>query len=80
MNIAAKYGLSLDRWKSALIVLLEKVMGNMLMEKLCSICLLEADFNWWLRITFSRKMMSKIRQEGRIPIEELIGHSGKVPH
>lgn len=77
MNIAAKYGLSLDRWKSVLTVLLEKVMGNMLM-KLRSICLLEADFNWWLRIIFSRKMMSKIRQEGRIPIEQL-ATAGKCP-
>lgn len=46
MNIAASYELPLDRWKSALTVLLEqKVMGNMLMEKLRAICLLKADFN-----------------------------------
>lgn len=59
-------------------VLLEKVMGNMLMEKLRAICLLEADFNWWLRITFSRKMMSNIRQEGHIPLEQF-ATAGKCP-
>jgi hypothetical protein len=78
MNVAASYGLPLDRWKSALTVLLEKVMGNMLMEKLRAICLLEADFNWWLKITFARKMMSNIRREGRIPMEQF-ATAGKCP-
>eukprot|EP00956_Cyclotella_meneghiniana_P029543 scaffold71866_cov64-Cyclotella_meneghiniana.AAC.1 len=78
MNIAASYGLPLDRWKSALTVLLEKVMGNMLMEKLRAICLLEADFNWWLKITFARKMMSRIRGQGHIPMEQF-ATAGKCP-
>ena len=78
MNISASYGLPLDRWKSALTVLLEKVMGNQLMEKLRAICLLEADFNWWLKITFARKMMSRIQGQGMIPIEQF-ATAGKCP-
>ena len=78
MYIAASYGLPLDRWKSALTVLLEKVMGNMLMEKLRAICLLEADFNWWLKITFARKMMSRIQGQGHIPMEQF-ATAGKCP-
>lgn len=78
MNIAASYGLPLDRWKSALTVLLEKVLGNQLMEKLQAISLLEADFNWWLKITFAQKMMSRIRKQGMIPIEQF-ATAGKCP-
>eukprot|EP00956_Cyclotella_meneghiniana_P028833 scaffold68204_cov23-Cyclotella_meneghiniana.AAC.5 len=70
LNIAARCGTALDRWKSALTVLLEKVMGNILIEKLRAICLLEADFNWWLKMTFARKMMSDIRRQDMIPMEQ----------
>ena len=78
MNIVAKYGLPLDRRKSALTVLLEKVMGNQLIQKLQAICLLEADFNWWLKITFAQKMMSRIQKEGQIPMNQF-APAGKCP-
>eukprot|EP00956_Cyclotella_meneghiniana_P011946 scaffold16843_cov51-Cyclotella_meneghiniana.AAC.2 len=77
LNIAARRGTALDRWKSALTVLLEKVMGNILIEKLRAICLLEADFNWWLKMTFARKMMSDIRRQDMIPMEQ-VATAGKA--
>jgi len=51
-------GLPLERWGKGLTVLLEKVMGNNYINKLCVICLLEADFNWWNKLVFARRMMS----------------------
>lgn len=78
LNISARHGTPLDRWKGALTVLLEKVMGNILIEKLRAICLLEADFNWWLKMTFARKMMGDIRRQGHIPIEQC-ATAGKSP-
>jgi len=38
-------GCSLDRWKETLNVMLEKMAGNCLVEKLWIIKLFEADFN-----------------------------------
>ena len=51
INQAASRGLPLTRWKQGVTVLLEKTAGNNNLEKLRAICLLEADFNWWLKVT-----------------------------
>ena len=53
LNAAATRGLPLNQWRSAVIVLLEKVMDNILVDKLRAICLLEADFNWWLKLIYA---------------------------
>jgi hypothetical protein len=53
LNIAGLRGVPLERWRSGLTVLLEKVLGNILVDKLRAICLLEADFNWWLKLIFA---------------------------
>jgi hypothetical protein len=45
LTICAKNGVSLARWGKGLTVLLEKIIGNVFVHKLCTICFLEADFN-----------------------------------
>jgi hypothetical protein len=47
--------MSLARWGKGLTVLLEKILGNVFVHKLCAICLLEADFNWWNKLIFAKK-------------------------
>jgi hypothetical protein len=44
LSLAAKLGITLDRWHNALTVLLEKSFGNIMIDKLRAICLLEADY------------------------------------
>ncbi len=50
-------------------VLLEKIVGNVFLHKLRAICLLEADFNWWNKLIFAKRMMQQAVEEGRIPQE-----------
>ena len=51
-------------------VLLEKVAGNNRIDKLRAICLLEADFNWWLKVHFARRMTHRMRATGALPLEQ----------
>ena len=51
-------------------MLLEKVAGNTRIDKLRAICLLEADFDWWLKATFARKMITCMRVTRVLTIEQ----------
>jgi hypothetical protein len=70
INIAANRGSPLSRWRQGVTVLLEKVAGNTRIDKLRAICLLEADFNWWLKATFAKKMICRMRTNGLLPVEQ----------
>jgi hypothetical protein len=70
LNIAARRGIPLNCWRHSLTILLEKILGNILVDKLCAICLLEAYFNWWLKLIYARRMMSDIRRSNMIPAEQ----------
>ncbi len=67
LAICAKNGVSLARWGKGLTVLLEKIIGNVFVDKVCAICLLKANFNWWNKYFFSKRMMRHAIQEGSIP-------------
>jgi hypothetical protein len=69
LMICAKNEVPLARWGKGLTVLPEKIIGNVFVHKLCAICLLEANFNWWNKLIFAKKMMRQAIQEGSIPQE-----------
>ncbi len=69
LSICARNGISLARWGKGLTVLLEKILGNIFVHKLRVICLLEADFNWWNKLIFAKRMMQQALQDGHIPQE-----------
>ena len=71
-ELAYASGFSLPRWQVGLSVMLEKVPGNSLAEKLRAILLMEADFNFANRLFFNVRMMQKAEQSGQLP-EELYG-------
>ena len=50
-------------------VLLEKIMGNNYINKLGVICLFGADFNWWTKLIFAKRMMASAGDKGTIPDE-----------
>lgn len=70
INHAATRGSPLLRWSNGVTVLLEKVAGTKSIEKLRAICLLEADFNWWLKVIFARRMMHQMKSKNAIPLEQ----------
>ena len=70
INLAAQYGTPLARWQSGVTVLLEKIPGNTSLSKLRAICLLEADYNWWLKVIFAKRMISRMHNHGIMPIEQ----------
>ena len=70
INLAAIRGEPLQRWCEGVNVLLEKIAGNSHIDKLRAICLLEADFNWWLKVIFARRMMSYMSSTGTLPPEQ----------
>ena len=78
INLAAMRGEPLKRWCEGVNVLLEKIAGNSHIDKLRAICLLEADFNWWLKVIFARRMMSHMMLTGILPPEQG-ATKGKTP-
>lgn len=70
IKVAVQRGEPLAQWKQGITVLLEKIACNTSINKLCAICLLEADFNWWLKIIFAWCMMHCIQKLGILPVEQ----------
>lgn len=70
LSLAAQTGIPMDRWGSALTVLLEKEFGNIYLEKMRAICLLEADFNWLNKLIFAKRMMDQAYDNGMVPVEQ----------
>ena len=56
-------------------VLLEKVCGYNYVHKLRAISLLEADFNWWNKLVFAKRMISSARASNMI-LEENFAKKG----
>jgi hypothetical protein len=62
--------LTLARWGNGLMVLLEKVFGNIYIDKMRAICLLDANYNWLNKFVFAKQMMDKAFQGDIIPAEQ----------
>ncbi len=70
LTLATSTGVPLARWGNGLTVLLEKVFGNIFIDKMRAICLLEADYNWLNNFVFAKQMMDKAFQGDIIPVEQ----------
>ncbi len=53
-KLTATTGDPLARWGKGLTVLLEKIFGNIYIDKMCAICLLEVDYNWLNKFVFAK--------------------------
>jgi len=69
LSICARSGVPLARWGRGLTVLLEKICGDNFVGNLRAICLFEADFNWWNKLIFARRMMQHSTEKNAIPEE-----------
>ena len=69
-NLAIISGQPLQCWGNGVTVLLEKVFGEIFVDKLRAICLLEADFNWLTKLVFAKRMMIAAKEKGIIPVDQ----------
>ena len=69
MNVTIRSGVHPLRWGTALQVLLEKVAGIRLVDKLRSIQLYEADLNWYMKFIFNDKAMEALTSSNMCPEE-----------
>jgi hypothetical protein len=70
LNTIREIGIAPDRWHQSITVLLEKVFGVRLIDKLRAICLLEADFNWLNKLIFAHRLEQHCRKHGLVPHEQ----------
>jgi hypothetical protein len=54
LTLTASTSVPLSRWGNGLMVLLKKVFGNIYIDKMQAICLLETDFNWFNKFVFTK--------------------------
>jgi len=71
LNAAIRIGWPLQRWLHTVIVLLQKEMGTIMVNRMRAIiCLFKADFNYVLKVIFAQRMMSKLNQRNLLPAEQ----------
>ena len=76
-SICSRRGFALERWKSGLTCILEKIPGNCLVSKLRAILLMEADFNANNKIIFGERMMEVVREYGLME-DEIFSEQGRT--
>ena len=72
LHITINKGIPLKRWSSGLSVMLEKIKGNINVEKLRGILLMEADYNFINKLLLGVRVMRAVEHRKAIP-EELAG-------
>ena len=77
LTVIARSGVPPESWSVGLQVMLEKIAGVCLVDKLRAIQLYEADFNFYNQFIFGRVAMNKISENGLIP-EELFSQKGST--
>ena len=80
LTLAAKTGIPLERWGSGLTVLIEKEFGNIYLEKMRAIVLLEADMNWLNKLVFAKRMMDQAYDHGMVPNEQFARRGIQAAH
>jgi hypothetical protein len=77
LTVIARSGVPPETWNVGLQVMLEKVAGICLVNKLRAIQLYEADFNFYNQFVFGREAMNQLTNNGFIP-EELFSQKGST--
>jgi hypothetical protein len=77
LTVVARSGIPPESWSVGLQVMLEKIAGVCLVEKLRAIQLYEADFNCYNQFIFGRHTMQTLTESGQIP-EELFTLKGST--
>ena len=70
VTVIARTGLPPERWGNGLQVMLEKIAGIALVNKLRAILLMEADYNFFNKWAFGHQAIGKLYEMGYIPEEQ----------
>jgi len=70
ITLIARTGCAPERWSYGLTIMLEKIAGIALVNKLRAILLMEADFNFHNKLIFGKRMVEAAREQGIIPAEQ----------
>jgi hypothetical protein len=70
LTLVASTGKPLACWGNGITILLKKVFGNIYIDKMQAICLLEANYNRLNKFVFSKQMMDKAFEGDIIPAEQ----------
>ena len=76
--LAAATGIPMACWGTGITILLEKVPGNIYIDKMQAICLFEADFNYLNTFSFAKQMMGKALDPGIVPAEQFAKHGSQA--
>ena len=63
-------GLVLNRWTKGLTIMLEKIAGVALVNKLRAILLMEGDYNYFNKWAFRREAINVLYEMGYIPEDQ----------
>jgi hypothetical protein len=66
MNLSLKHGYAWERWKRIISAKIPKRAGNMLLDKLRTIHLMEPDFNWLQGLIIGRRMIREAETNQRL--------------
>ncbi len=77
LTVVARSGIPPESWSIGLQVMLEKIMGVCLVEKLRAIQLYKADFNCYNQFIFGKAAMDSLNSIGYTP-EELFSQKGST--
>jgi hypothetical protein len=69
MSIILAHTIQLERWSHGLSVMLEKTLGVTLVTKLCTLLLMEGDFNATNKIVYGVRMLQNARKHNQMPEE-----------
>jgi hypothetical protein len=70
LTLATSTRAPLARWRNGLTELLKKMFGNICIDKMWAICLLEANYNWLNKFVFAKQMMDKPYEGDITPAEQ----------
>ncbi len=77
LSVIARSRIPPESWSVGLQVMLEKIAGVCLVEKLCAIQLYKADFNCYNQFIFGRQTMQTLTNSSYIP-DELFSQKGST--
>jgi hypothetical protein len=77
LTVIAQSSIPPEDWSIGLQVMLEKIAGVCLFEKLCAIQLYKADFNCYNQFIFGKHAMQTLTESGYIP-EEMFSQRGST--
>ena len=78
--LAATTGIPLAQWGNGPAILLEKVFGNIYVNKMRTICLLKANYNWLNKFVFAKRMMDRAFQEDIVLVEQFAKRGSQAAH